>query len=77
MTAFKTLYEESLDPANRDFYAPSFELRIDGTPPPKSVVRDVMEVAYHDDITTIDGFEITVNNWDDSAFQIGRASCAT
>ncbi len=41
MTAFKTLYEESLDPANRDFYAPGFELRIDGTPPPcKSVVRE-------------------------------------
>jgi uncharacterized protein len=69
MTAFTTLYEESRDPANRDFYAPCFELRIDGTPPPKSVVRDVMEVVYHDDITSIDGFEITVNNWDDSAFR--------
>lgn len=27
MTAFMTLYDESADPANRDFYSPGFELK--------------------------------------------------
>jgi phage protein D len=67
MSAFMNLYDESVDPTNRDFYAPGFELRIDGVGLPKGVLRDVMEVTYHDDINEIDGFELTVNNWDDSA----------
>jgi len=64
MPAFMTLYDESTNPANRDFYAPGFELRIDGVGLPQGVLRDVMEVTYHDDINEIDGFELTVNNWD-------------
>ena len=56
MPAFMTLYDESIDPANRDFYAPGFELRIDGVGLPQGVLRDVMEVTYHDDINEIDGF---------------------
>lgn len=67
MSAFLTLFDESTNPANRDFYAPGFELRIDGVGLPRGVLRDVMEVTYHDDINAIDGFEITVNNWDDTA----------
>jgi len=67
MPAFMTLYDESIDPTNRDFYAPGFELRIDGVGLPKGVLRDVMEVTYHDDINEIDGFELTVNNWDATA----------
>jgi phage protein D len=66
MTAFMTLYDESTDPANRDFYAPGFELRIDGVGLPQGVVRDVMEVTYHDNTEEIDGFELTINNWDAS-----------
>jgi phage protein D len=66
MPAFMTLYDESVDPTNRDFYAPGFELRIDGAGLPKGVLRDVMEVTYHDDVNEIDGFELTVNNWDAS-----------
>jgi phage protein D len=65
MPAFMTLYDESIDPTNRDFYAPGFELRIDGVGLPRGVLRDVMEVTYHDDVNEIDGFELTVNNWDD------------
>jgi uncharacterized protein len=67
MPAFMTLYDESTNPANRDFYAPGFELRIDGVGLPQGVLRDVMEVTYHDDINEIDGFELTVNNWDATA----------
>jgi hypothetical protein len=66
MPAFMTLYDESTNPQNRDFYAPGFELRIDDVALPKGVLRDVMEVTYHDDINEIDGFELTVNNWDAS-----------
>jgi len=67
MPAFMTLYDESIDPTNRDFYAPGFEVRIDGVGLPKGVLRDVMQVTYHDDINEIDGFELTVNNWDATA----------
>jgi phage protein D len=67
MPDFMTLYDESRAPANRDFYAPSFELRIDGVGLPRGVLRDVMEVTYHDDVNEIDGFELTVNNWDATA----------
>jgi phage protein D len=67
MPSFQTLYDESTNPANRDFYAPGFELRINGVGLPQGVLRDVMEVTYHDDIKEIDGFELTVNNWDATA----------
>jgi len=67
MPAFMTLYDESTNPQNRNFYAPGFELRIDGVGLPQGVLRDVMEVTYHDDVNEIDGFELTVNNWDDTA----------
>ena len=67
MSASLTLYDESLNPPNRNFYSPGFELRINGVGLPKNVLRDVMEVTYHDDVNQIDGFEITVNNWDDAA----------
>jgi uncharacterized protein len=67
MSGFLTLFDESTNPQNRDFYAPGFELRINGVGLPQNVLRDVMEVTYHDDINEIDGFEITVNNWDDTA----------
>jgi phage protein D len=67
MPAFMTLYDESVDPTNRDFYAPGFALRIDGAGLPQGVLRDVIEVTYHDDINEIDGFELTINNWDATA----------
>jgi phage protein D len=64
MDAFTTVYEESGEPKNRHFYAPAFELKIEGAGLPKDVLRDVIELHYHDDVTEIDNFEITVNNWD-------------
>jgi phage protein D len=67
MSGFLTLFDESTNPTNRDFYAPGFELRINGVGLPRNVLRDVMEVMYHDDINEIDGFELAVNNWDATA----------
>src|SRR4030095_3022499 len=41
-----------------------FEVRIEGVGLPRDVLRDVREITYHDDINEVDGFEVTVNNWD-------------
>jgi phage protein D len=57
-----TMTQESLDQGH--FYVPQFEVRISGVGLPHDVLRDVREVTYHDSLTEIDGFEMTVNNWD-------------
>jgi len=57
-----TMTQESLDQGA--FYVPQFEVRIEGVGLPRDVLRDVREVSYHDDVDAIDGFQITVNNWD-------------
>lgn len=61
-TSIFTMTQESLDQGN--FYVPQFEVRIEGVGLPRDVLRDVRDVSYHDDINEIDGFDITVNNWD-------------
>lgn len=62
MASTFTMTQESQDQGN--FYVPQFEVRIEGVGLPRDVLRDVREVTYHDDIDEIDGFQITVNNWD-------------
>lgn len=64
MTMFWPAYEESVRPENRHFYAPGFEVKIEGENLPRNVLRDVMELKYIDSLTEIDRFEITVSNWD-------------
>lgn len=46
------------------FYTPQFQVRIEGVGLPRNVLRDVVQLTYKDNITEIDSFEITVNNWD-------------
>ena len=59
---FVTLRSES---ANRGaFYVPRFELTIDGVPLDLSILRDAVELTYHDKTDEIDGFELVVSNWD-------------
>src|SRR6266849_561185 len=60
--ATPTLLEESL--AQHGFYVPQCEVRIAGAGLPRDVLRDVSQVSYQDDLTKIDGFSLTVNNWD-------------
>jgi phage protein D len=60
--ATPTLLEESL--AQHGFYVPQCEVRIAGAGLPRDVLRDVSQVSYHDDLKEIDGFSITLNNWD-------------
>lgn len=50
--------------AARGFRVPRFELRISGQGLDARVQRDVLEVIYRDGVEQIDGFEITVANWD-------------
>ncbi len=57
-----TLRQESI--AQRGFYVPQFEIRIEGVGLPRNVLRDVTQITYKDNIKEIDGFEISVNNWD-------------
>jgi phage protein D len=57
-----TLADESH--VQHGFYVPQFEIRIEGVGLPRDVLRDVAQVTYHDSLNEIDGFEITVNNWD-------------
>ena len=63
MASTFTMTQESKDQGH--FYVPQFEVRIEGVGLPRDVLRDVREVTYHDDIDEIDGFQITVNNWDE------------
>ncbi|HYH66664.1 MAG TPA: hypothetical protein VD866_18355, partial [Urbifossiella sp.] len=59
--------------AEGSFYVPAFEVRLRparGGPAgklPPAVVRDVTQVTYKDNVNEIDGFELTVNNWDATA----------
>jgi hypothetical protein len=48
------------------FYAPTFELWLLGGEAPPTVVRDITEVKYEDALEKIDGFTLTVNNWNTS-----------
>jgi len=48
----------------RDFYVPTFQVKLAERVLPKDVVRDVIQVTYRDNIKEIDSFEITINNWD-------------
>jgi phage protein D len=48
----------------KDFYVPAFEINPPGQRLPRDVLHDVISVTYTDDITKIDSFQLTVNNWD-------------
>lgn len=60
---YLTLPQESATNA-AGFRVPRFELTIDGVLPENRVLRDIIDVTYHDNIDQIDGFELTVANWD-------------
>lgn len=53
--------------SGQDFYVPYFQVKIAGRPQGQDVVRDILSVSYKDNITEIDSFDITINNWDADA----------
>jgi phage protein D len=60
--AVKNLSEMSIE--QQGFYAPAFEIKIEGAGLPGDVLRDVLQITYKDSLKEIDSFELTVNNWD-------------
>lgn len=63
--AIPTLADESR--AQRGFYVPAFEVKIEGVGLPRDVLRDVSQLVYKDSLKEIDGFELVINNWDPTA----------
>ena len=51
--------------ADYTFYAPTFEIEVEGQDLSDSVVRDVKEVTYHDSLEELDYFEFTLHDWDE------------
>src|ERR1035438_9453242 len=64
-TTLTTLSQESK--VDRGFYVPAFQVLVQNSGLPKDVVRDIEQITYHDNYREIDGFELTVNNWDATA----------
>jgi phage protein D len=50
--------------ARQDFYVPRFEVKVGTRPLDREAVHDIKAVTYEDSLDEIDGFEITINNWD-------------
>ncbi|MBV9960435.1 MAG: phage late control D family protein, partial [Acidobacteria bacterium] len=48
----------------RDFYVPTYKVKLRGRELPDDVVRDVVQVSYKDNLEEVDSFEISINNWD-------------
>lgn len=49
----------------QDFYVPAFEVRLaGGRALGADIVRDIISVSYKDDLSSVDSFELTINNWD-------------
>lgn len=57
-----TLVKES--PLLGGFRIPEFEVVIEGAGLPRDVLRDVIEITYRDSVTSLDSFEMKINNWD-------------
>jgi phage protein D len=51
----------------QDFYVPRFEVKVGARKLDREAVHDITRVSYHDSLDEIDGFEITINNWDAQA----------
>lgn len=60
---YTTLRAESQSRASQ-FRVPRFEIAIDGVALEHRVLRDAVELTYHDKVDEIDGFELVVANWD-------------
>lgn len=49
---------------DQNFYAPRFEIKLRGQNLSRSVIRDVVDVSYTDNLEKLDSFEFTLNDWD-------------
>jgi phage protein D len=62
--SFVDLAEVSADPPYQAFWAPYFEVTVSGQAVPETIVRDITQISYKDDVKSIDSVELTVSNWD-------------
>ncbi len=51
--------------AGRTFYAPTFELELEGQILSRTIVRDVKEVTYNDSLEELDSFDFVLHDWDE------------
>ncbi|MQS37191.1 phage late control D family protein [Streptomyces katsurahamanus] len=52
--------------ASPDRYAPEFEVRIEGLEMDPATKNDVIDIKVNRDIDQMSGFDLTLNNWDDT-----------
>src|SRR5712691_8193878 len=48
---------------DQDFYVPAFSILVEGKER-RQEMHDVMSISYSDSLTSIDSFDMTINNWD-------------
>lgn len=63
MTAWTAIVRDQDKSDPRLFVTPVFEVRVAGAGLPNDVLRDITEITYRDNLTELDQFELTVNNW--------------
>ncbi len=51
------------------FYAPEFQVKVNGQDLADEVIHDILQTKYTDSIEKIDSFELSLNNWDDQRFR--------
>ena len=49
---------------DNDFYVPYFKVLIGRREVDKKVSNDILSVSYRDNLTDVDSFELSINNWD-------------
>lgn len=60
-----------------DFFVPQFELSLHGKELDATVINDVTEVSYRDSLTDVDGFDLTLANYDSSSPTYASAAMRT
>ena len=48
----------------QNFFAPYFEIKLQGQNLGHQVLRDVLQVSYQDDLENLDSFDFTLHDWD-------------
>lgn len=48
----------------QNFFAPYFEIKLQGQKLGHEVLRDVLQVSYQDDLENLDSFDFTLHDWD-------------
>src|SRR5580658_6435588 len=46
------------------FYVPQVQVYVSGTLLADSIVEDILQVTYQDEVNKMDSFSIEINNWD-------------